>query len=132
MFAYGDCNINQVSSISISASGKLLFGPGDTTANTTFTVAANSWHFVGFTYAAGASTVTIYYDNTSTVVTNAYGALNTGLSPEPIPNAIGTISTPSAGSGCANGWFSDLIQDYRIYNRALSAAQIAAMYAGGK
>jgi hypothetical protein len=29
-------------------------------------------------------------------------------------------------------YFPGLIDDVRIYNRALSAAQIAAMYAGGK
>jgi hypothetical protein len=32
----------------------------------------------------------------------------------------------------AGSYFSGLIDDVRVYNRALSAAEIAALYAGGK
>jgi hypothetical protein len=36
------------------------------------------------------------------------------------------------GSGPVGNFFSGSVDDVRIYNRALSAAEIAAMYAGGK
>jgi hypothetical protein len=48
------------------------------------------------------------------------------------------IGTPNTNNGSispfiiGSGGFLGLIDDVRIYNRALSAAQIAAMYNGGK
>jgi len=47
-------------------------------------------------------------------------------------SSLGTINAASPTRGSAGSYFSGLIDDVRIYNRALSAAQIMAVYAGGK
>jgi hypothetical protein len=44
--------------------------------------------------------------------------------------ATGTRITVGSNSGHAMGWFQGLVDDLRIYNRELSAAQIKAMFEG--
>jgi prepilin-type N-terminal cleavage/methylation domain-containing protein len=79
-------------------------------------VADGNWHYVGFTY--NGTTLIAYQDGTMVASTNE--SLNTGVSNFQIGEARG-------GYG-----FTGLIDDVRIYNRALSAVQIDALYAGGK
>ena len=45
---------------------------------------------------------------------------------------VNTFNVGDIGSGYNIGYFNGLIDDVRIYNRALSAAEISAMYNGGK
>jgi prepilin-type N-terminal cleavage/methylation domain-containing protein len=76
----------------------------------------NTWYFIGFTYSGGTS-VTMYING--------------------IPNtvAISQLNLVNS-SGAAIGWttsgyssyFSGSIDDVRIYNRALSAAEVQALY----
>ena len=89
----------------------------------TFTVSMNTWHFVGFVYAGGTNLI-MYLDNQSSTFSD-FGPLNI-IFPGSDSADIGKRS-----NGGTN-YFPGLIDDVRIYNRALSAAQIAAMYAGGK
>jgi prepilin-type N-terminal cleavage/methylation domain-containing protein len=90
---------------------------GGTHNISTLSVSSNSWHFVAWSYQNNA--ITMYVDNQipqtfSTTLNTAQGSFSIGA------RVAGTLQ------------FSGLIDDVRIYNRALSASEIAAMYAGGK
>jgi hypothetical protein len=81
-------------------------------------VADANWNFQVLTY--NGTNVTWYLNGTS-IGSSVLTALNT-------LNA-GTVVGNRFGADLA---FTGLIDDVRIYNRALSASEIAAMYAGGK
>jgi hypothetical protein len=102
--------------------GNLWWSAGGDDINSGFIVTPNTWHFVGYTYTGG-TILTLYYDGKSQAQSMAQ--MNTILTGSD-PSAIGTYS---------NGpkyYFQGLIDDVRIYNRALSAAEIQAMYNAGK
>jgi formylmethanofuran dehydrogenase subunit C len=89
----------------------------------TQTVTDGSWHFVTWTRNAGAQTHAMYVD----------GVLSGG------PSSDGAFDvTSNAGvyasigrAGAFNGqYFNGLIDDVRIYNRALSASEIATLASG--
>ena len=83
------------------------------------TASANQWNNVAFTY--DGSNVAKSYLNGSYVASANVGVVATNF------------STPFIGSINSSVFlFKGYIDDVRIYNRALSAAQIAAMYNGGK
>ncbi|HTK85051.1 MAG TPA: LamG-like jellyroll fold domain-containing protein, partial [Patescibacteria group bacterium] len=84
------------------------------------TINANTWYFIAGTYDSTTLTQTLYVNGTAV--------------------ANGTQSLPpysSAGTGvsigyddCCNGGFANAtIDDVRVYNRVLSAAEISALYA---
>jgi prepilin-type N-terminal cleavage/methylation domain-containing protein len=79
-------------------------------------VSAGQWHFLVGTY--NGNLVRLYLDGTSCGTYVDSGAI--------LSQSV-TAFTSNVGSG--GNYFLD---DIRIYNRALSAAQISAMYAGGK
>lgn len=81
----------------------------------------NAWEYLAFTYTGGAGGTRSIYLNGSVV---ASGTSAVGLQvPNGITSTIGLdIEANLQGS----------IDDVRVYNRALSAAQITAMYNGGK
>jgi prepilin-type N-terminal cleavage/methylation domain-containing protein len=81
-------------------------------------VTGNQWNFVAVAYSAGA---TVVYLNGQVALTKSY--------------ANGPLST--TGGNWIGKWsngilYNGTIDDYRIYSRALSATEIAAMYNGGK
>ena len=96
----------------------------DFTANTIDAAAmlfpsAPTWHFIGYVYGGGTS-ITLYID-TSAQITNTFsGPLNTVL-PGSNPALIGAMCGVST-------YFSGSIDDVRIYNRALSASEVQAIY----
>jgi len=89
----------------------IVLGP-----SATFVLPANSWTFYAITY------------NGSQAIVYVNSAVNTSGS----FTFSGTPSNFIIGKGSAFPGFPGLIDDVRIYNRALSAAQVAAMYNGGK
>ncbi|MCX6793055.1 MAG: prepilin-type N-terminal cleavage/methylation domain-containing protein [Candidatus Falkowbacteria bacterium] len=103
------------------------YGSGDPIAGTFYTSGGyvqtswtqftkNSWHFVAITYSYNGSTASakFYYD----------GALTgSGTGPNP-----GTVNPGTGSMATANSIYPGLIDDARMYNRALSAAEILALY----
>jgi len=79
----------------------------------------STWHFVGYTYTAGAAGVTLYLDgNADAENFQDYSeALNTQF-------GSSTIGADINGTGGINGY----IDDVRMYNRTLSAAEVQALY----
>jgi hypothetical protein len=78
---------------------------------------------VGFTFSGGISGTITPYLNGAPGSSSIGGTQN-------IASPLSYIGKDLSG-GLAYA-FSGLIEDVRIYNRALSASEIAAMYAGGK
>lgn len=79
----------------------------------------NAWHHVTLTWIGNSATSILYLDGVKYGVT-VQASTNVG--------SLGNVNI----GGTAVGYFSGLIDDVRIYNRALSAAEIQAMYNGGK
>ena len=77
----------------------------------------NTWHYIGYVYN-GNKSVTFYVDGVSYSASTA-GALNTTIGGSHIIGRDGNSNV---------AYFNGLIDDVRIYNRALSAAEISAMY----
>jgi hypothetical protein len=82
-------------------------------------MSSNTWHHIAVT--KNGSTVTIYRDN-AVVVAKTFGGAITQTSNDLY------FGIYAAGQGSP---FSGLIDDVRIYNRALSASEISALAAGG-
>lgn len=73
----------------------------------------NGWHFFAATSQSGANK--LYVDGGAAVAGTATPTVDA------YPLEIGN-------SGCSNGYFNGLIDDVRVYDRALSAAEIQAIY----
>jgi len=108
--------------IDIESGNNTVYGSvrnGTQSASPSYTIATSTWYSIAYVHNNVATTDCLY----------ANGLLigcNSGvLTPQ---NATGTFAI----GGNANLPLSGLISDVRVYNRALSAAQIAAMYNGGK
>jgi prepilin-type N-terminal cleavage/methylation domain-containing protein len=91
-------------------------------ASSSTSFAVGSWLLIAVTF--DGSNMDLYINGSLvTTVSSAQG-------PGPITNHL-YLGSATQG-GWAGHYFSGLIDDVRVYNRALTAAQIAAMYAGGK
>jgi hypothetical protein len=91
-------------------------------ACTTSTFNNNNWHYVAAFIGSGG--MGIYVDD-SFLASNSQSSYSNNFSSY---NLLFGEGAHSAGSD----YFGGLIDDIRIYSRALSAAQIAAIYAGEK
>lgn len=100
-------------------------GPTYITGNTTMTL--GQWYYVVGVFNGATQKLSAYVNGQSDAT--------------PVPTAFSQCATNTTNPyiGAFNfGWsgyqnaFTGSIDDLRIYNRALSAAEIAAMYAGGK
>ncbi len=80
----------------------------------------NTWHYIVGT--ANGTTYALYLDGVNVGATYS----DTGYGGSPVHNAIGV-----GGTGGGPGYFSGSIDDVRIYNRALSAQEVAQLYALG-
>ena len=78
-------------------------------------VPLNQWAYLVMTYD-GANT-RLYINGQATAVSPNTGAIANALYPIYIGSWLGTTD-----------WFNGLIDDVRVYNRALSAAEIQALY----
>jgi hypothetical protein len=88
-----------------------------------YTVPSNQWSLVGYTYAAGASSIT-FYTNDNQYSVGLGGQLNTQL-----PSSDkADIGKDSGGMGYN---FNGSIADVQVYNTSLSANTIKQMYIEG-
>lgn len=96
---------------------RAIFGNSSGSYNdvySTSTLTANSWHFIVLTWNSPSSTASVYLDN--------------------LPNSNTITTWPSLynafriGTGYTGRYFQGIIDDVRIYNRALSADEIKRMY----
>jgi len=86
----------------------------------TTTLNDGNWHYLAITYAYAANwSVTAYIDGVQT------GNIN-------LPATIGSVNDTSAVIGSMGGGSAGMVigsvDDVRVYNRALSAAEIASLY----
>jgi hypothetical protein len=102
--------------------GNLAFWMSTTVSNnvapSTSTYPTNNWYFVVGTY--NGSKITLYVDGTPIQSTTVTGAILNGANPE-----------FWIGADCTDGacrFFNGTIEDVRVYNTALSAPAIAALY----
>ena len=94
-------------------------------ATSTLTVIPNVWHFVGYTYSAGATTITFYMDGTPQVKSGGASPLNT---------VISYSCLSSEGVGCPGNSglaFPGLASNVQIYNTTLDTNSIQALYQEG-
>jgi hypothetical protein len=91
-------------------------------ATTTETISPNQWFFVAGTY--DGETIRTYINGIEKATnTDPSGAINSN-------SATVTIGYPYPGTW-PNSWFDGAIDDVRIYDRALSAEEVTAIYAAG-
>jgi hypothetical protein len=87
------------------------------------------WHLLTMTYKTGSpGTLKVYMDGVPTASAAASGAILTATSPTNSDIYIGRRD-PANTSGT---YWPGLIDDVRIYNRALSAAEVYDLYLAGK
>jgi hypothetical protein len=92
--------------------GSLLVGYHNTSVH----VSTNTWNFIAASYTGRGAT--LYYNGV---------AIDT--QPGTIPPSAQTVTI---GAGVGQGSWQGGIDDVRIYRRALSSAEVAAMYSAGK
>jgi hypothetical protein len=83
----------------------------------------NAWHhFVGIIGGTNQSNMSIYIDG---ILSNGIAGPNNGTFYQPTQNSwyIGADT-----SGSVNSLWNGLLDDVRIYNRALSASEVQALY----
>jgi hypothetical protein len=87
-------------------------------------LASSEWQHISLTYDGGttASAIAIYKNGVQVDTTNDNSGSFTGWND---PNVISQIASQSSGASTFNG----SIDDVRIYNRTLSAAEVASLYA---
>lgn len=98
------------------------FTAGSNYALTNFSIPSKVWTHIAFTYNNGA--VTAYVNGQP-----AGFAANTFPSGFALPNY--TYGIDLGTDGTAAGTFAGMMNDVRIYNRPLSAADVAALYSAG-
>jgi prepilin-type N-terminal cleavage/methylation domain-containing protein len=87
----------------------------------------NAWHNLTMVYSGIPQTLQFYLDGTPRTYSGTiHGSVPSSLYGGPYTEPL-AIGGPTDGND-----FTGLLDDVRIYNRALTAAQIAALYAGGK
>jgi len=111
----------QVSNITFgtTAAHVMLRSAGQSIQNSLGNANLNQWNFIAVSYIKGISV---------NFFENGVGEANQADSINLNNYGLNYIGKDYSNSRMANG----LIDDIRIYNRALTAAQIAALYAGGK
>jgi hypothetical protein len=86
----------------------------------------NTWYFIAATYDSSAKTVHLYINGVDDGATVYSGTVPASLF---INTSEHVVIGDTVNGSFAN--FNGQIDDVRIYNRALSAAEIAALYGGG-
>ena len=97
-----------------------LYGPNGYTA---LSPSSNNWHFVGYVYNGGTSKPTVYLDAQSQVT--GYLTFNTVL-PTYDPSDIGKDT-----NGAYAEFFPGKIANLQVYDSALSASEVQALYQEG-
>lgn len=122
-FAYGNCSAGgDAFGVFLNASEVLNFwGCGSGDFSTSASVSVNTWHHITATY--DRANVRVFLDGVQVGSTTAK-TLNTGT----VGMFIGNDGTLDPASYA----FLGLVDDLRVYNRALSSSEVAALYAGSK
>lgn len=115
--SYGVATTSNAAALSINTSGRLSFNSQSNDWVSSLTLAINEWHLVG--YILTGTQISILYDEQS---------LSTTLGSS--PNTLTGTNYIGSWTGGANYWTGQ-IDDVRIYNRALSAGEVAALYSAG-
>jgi len=86
-------------------------------------LSTGAWHHLAVVLGAGTTyTGTLYVDGVAAATNNAMT-----LRPSSLGNTVNNWIGRSAFT--ADSYFAGLIDDFRVYKRALSASDIAALYA---
>ena len=88
----------------------------------------DNWHHISWSISP-MGVWTIYIDNILQILsgTQATGTL-TGTYPTTLPNATWTRRYIGRSAFSANGWYVGHIDDFRIYNRVLTALEVNSLY----
>ncbi len=113
------CEVNNSGGAGAADCNVLHSGILVTSAATTYN--NNAWHHLAATLDRNTNVLTLFADGLFSGSTSVSSLSGINLT----SGAAGTISNSATP-------FGGLIDDVRIYNRALSASEIAAMYSGGK
>ncbi len=84
-------------------------------------ITPNTWTFVGYSYAGGASNTITIYANAQSLTTS----LSTSLS-----TVLGTADIGQRG-GPSGNWFLGSITNVQVYNTSLTQPQVTALYQEG-
>ena len=109
----------RISVILTNTAGTNLITAG---TNSTAVVFDNRWHHVVWTDNAGAGK--LYIDGVQ-------DAANFSYTPAPVPRNASSIGAVTGLFGAISHYFNGTIDDVRIYNRALSAGEVAYLYNSG-
>jgi hypothetical protein len=91
--------------------------------SSTARLSTGAWHHIVVVLAAGATyTGTLYIDGAS-------AATNTAMTLHPSDIGNTTNNWIGRSAFAADPYFAGLVDDFRVYNRALTAAEITALYA---
>ena len=82
------------------------------------TIPLNQWSHLAAVFNDAANTYTLYLNGTAILTASETTA--------PVPNTQALVFGQSACSSCGNERWRGLLDDIRIYNRALTAAEIQA------
>jgi hypothetical protein len=94
-----------------------VFAGGDRQLDATAALPLNTWTHVATTY--DGSTQRLFVGGTQVASRTQTGAIATSNSPLRI-----------GGNGVWSEWFAGLLDEVRVYNRALSASEISAALSG--
>jgi hypothetical protein len=86
----------------------------------------NTWYHIAFTFSSSTHELRCYVNGLLKSLTCWNGACPTGMVSSSFPFRIG--NQPSFGSFIDNNYFDGKMDAIRIYNRALSASEITALY----
>lgn len=104
-------------------------GSSQTFPNTTTLYPDTKWHMVSLVYTGGSpGTIAVYVDSKLDASTN-------GITSGQTWSAIGTggnLDVGAFGSWASTNWFDGRIDDFRVYNRALTASEVYNLYMYGK
>jgi hypothetical protein len=114
------------SQIEVEASGTVktcIWTGAESCVSATTNLGFNQWHYVALTYNVTTHLLSGYYDGklgASATLTKSYNT--------PTFYAIGPIDSTNGGNGV---YFTGIIDEVRIYNRALSPGEIYEVFENG-
>ncbi|MDE1850095.1 MAG: hypothetical protein KGI00_05200 [Candidatus Micrarchaeota archaeon] len=128
IYSYGTYAANEQAILDIRATStgnKLFFAGYNNNFNGSISLRPNTWNFVGYTYASGATSITLYVNGKAQTGSLGAGtALNTVI-PTVYPSTIGMLSnvltTPYSGS----------ISNVQVYSASLSNSSAYQLYQRG-
>lgn len=123
IYGYGTSSTDQASILMLNGpSGATYFSGWANDFQSSFIPYATTWHFVGWTYAAGSTNAIVYTDGQSQT-SSAISVLNTVLSQSNIGKAP-TSANPVY-------YFQGEIANIQVYNTTLDANSVKALYQEG-